>query len=65
MSEEEKQIKTSMEYISVVVKRINEQIRPFDLAIKSASCELTGKKYFLLLPTAEKSAMKYVWSFFW
>jgi Zn-finger nucleic acid-binding protein len=50
--------RTTMPYVQKLVREINERLRTFDMAIKSASCELTGKKYYIFLITVEKPIMK-------
>jgi hypothetical protein len=50
--------RTSMAYVQKVVREINERIKPFDMAIRSASCELTGKKFYVFLISVEKPIMK-------
>jgi hypothetical protein len=50
--------RTSMQAVQKVVREINERIKPFDMAIRSASCELTGKKFYVFLVTVEKPIMK-------
>ncbi|CAG7723890.1 unnamed protein product, partial [Allacma fusca] len=59
VSDAERAERTAMPYVQQVVRGINEQMKPFDMAVKSASCEITGKKYFIFLVTAEKSVMKH------
>jgi len=50
--------RTSMAYVQKVVREINDRLKNFDMAIRSASCEFTGKKYYLFLVTVEKPIMK-------
>ncbi|OXA51310.1 non-structural maintenance of chromosomes element 1 homolog [Folsomia candida] len=50
--------RTSMQAVQKVVREINEKIKPYDMAIRSASCELTGKKFYVFLITVEKPIMK-------
>jgi hypothetical protein len=57
-TQEERVYKTSMVYVQKIVRGINEQIKPLSMAIKSASCELSGKKYFIFMLTVEKSVVK-------
>lgn len=49
-----------MQAVQKVVREINEKIKPYDMAIRSASCELTGKKFYVFLITVEKPIMKWV-----
>jgi hypothetical protein len=51
--------RTTMPAVQKVVREINERVKPFDMAIRSASCELTGKKFYIFLVTVEKPIMKY------
>ncbi|CAG7824327.1 unnamed protein product [Allacma fusca] len=57
-TKEEKVEKTSMQYVQKVVRGINEEIKPFNMAIRSANCELTGKKFFIFMVTVENSIVK-------
>jgi len=50
--------RTTMPYIQKVVREINKNIRDFNMAIKSASCELTGKKYYMFLMTVDNPMLK-------
>jgi hypothetical protein len=50
--------RTTMPAVQKLVREINERIKPYDMAIRSASCELTGKKFYIFLVTVEKPAMK-------
>jgi hypothetical protein len=50
--------RTSMAYVQKLVREINEKIRPYDMAIRSASCELTGEKFYVFLVTVEKPLLR-------
>ena len=50
--------RTTMAYVQKVVRDINEKIKPYDMTIKSVSCELTGNKLYIFLVTVEKPLLR-------
>lgn len=46
-------------FIQKVVREINERVKNFDMMIRSATCEITGEKYYVCIVTIEKQIMKY------
>lgn len=46
-------------FIQKVVREINEKIKHLDMMIRSATCEVTGEKYYVCLVTIERQIMKY------
>jgi len=52
--------RTNMAYVQKVVREINDRIKPYDMAIRSASDELNAKKYYVFLISVEKPIMQSV-----
>ncbi|CAL8134996.1 unnamed protein product [Orchesella dallaii] len=46
-------------FIQRVVREINERIKDYDMMIRSATCEVTGEKFYVFLVTIEKQVMKF------
>lgn len=51
---------TSPPFIQKVVREINQRIKVYDMMIRSATCEVTGEKFYVFLVTIEKPIMKLV-----
>lgn len=50
--------KDIMTYILKTIKEINVQLKLTDMAIKCTSCEITGKRFYLLVITMEVPILK-------
>lgn len=49
---------TSPLFIQRVVREINDRIKNYDMMIRSATCEITGEKFYVFLVTIERPVMK-------